>query len=265
MKAMIIADNEEVIERVRSVVKAAGYDTVVYRWLLKAIDNMEEVSPHLIVVSTREYPRHWKTLAQFATMDFGGFRPQVILFTGGELSDEELKKAEALHVRGVFSSITVEGLDELREILAREDDIFAGNADEITVSDLPAEKVSADPVQDVPAEPEMLAEDVPTVDAIVEEAVVDVAEIEPDSTPAPAPAQTVPCTLVFTNPLNGALVTGISRNYDGNTVEFEPDFDTPQLEEGTEISSVSLRTGETITAFKACVLSASSPFILKLA
>ncbi len=258
MKALIIAENEEVIERVSSVVKTAGYDTIVYRWLLKALDNIEEISPHLIIVSSKDYPRHWKTLAQFTTMDLGGYRPQIILFTGGELSEEEMKKAEALHVRGAFSSIAVDGLDVLREILAREDDIYAGESVE------PARFTSKEPLEE---------EAVPTVSAIFQENALptddenEIATVD-DFTKEDGPvfsAQTYPCTLVFTNPINGAIVTGVSRNYDGNTVEFEPDFDTPQLEEGTEISSVSVKTGETITAFRASVISAANPLILKLA
>ncbi|MCR5725539.1 MAG: hypothetical protein K6G80_10680 [Treponema sp.] len=339
MKAMIIAENEDVIERVSSVVKTAGYDTIIYHWLLKALDNMEEISPHLIVVSTKEYPRHWKTLAQFATTDFGGYKPQIILYTDGPLPEEELKKAETLHVRGAFSSVSVEGLDELRAILARNDDIYAGDYDntakEATVlneeqspaesvqevqkmqdaADIeplePAELIEESAVEEIQAVEEPAIEEIPTVDGILQEqetppetagsetttfpvdfsdnagqksessendieALPDLILGIPDENDSIESVKeslftdtvqpvSIPCSLVFTNPETGALVTGISRNYDGATVEFEPDFDIPQLKEGTEIPSVSLKTGETITAFKAWVVSASSPFVLKLA
>ena len=333
MKAMIIADDEIVIERVKSVVKAAGYDTIVYRWLLKALDNIEEISPHLIVISAKEYPRHWKTLAQFATMDFGGYQPQIILYTGGLLAEEDLKKARILHIRGNFASVDVEGLDELRSILSKNDDIYSG-LDSPAAADLAEPAPAVDETspalsQEAPAGslPEAFEEEVPTVEALLgmtlpesvapaepepaseekkvlesgtafvagaasapsvddilkqnvsydeneikwkfaQDEVVgeeDMSEYE-DMQPPSRPLQSsVPCTLVFTNPLTGALVTGISRNYDGNTVEFEPDFDVAQLTEGTEISPVSLKTGETITAFKARVISAHNPFVLKLA
>lgn len=127
MKALVVADSDTVIEHVGSVLKTAGYDTITYRTLLKAFDNFEEIAPHLIVISTEAYPRHWKTLAQYATVPLGAYRPQVILYTGGTLDEEEQKKAEALHVRGCFSAIDVKGLDELRRILAEKDDIFSGS------------------------------------------------------------------------------------------------------------------------------------------
>ncbi|MDE6704847.1 MAG: hypothetical protein K2J81_02965 [Treponemataceae bacterium] len=127
MKALVVADSDTVIEHVGSVLKTAGYDIITYRTLLKAFDNFEEIAPHLIVISTEAYPRHWKTLAQYATVPLGAYKPQVILYTGGTLDEEEQKKAAALHIRGCFSAIDVKGLDELRRILAEKDDIFSGS------------------------------------------------------------------------------------------------------------------------------------------
>lgn len=141
MKALLVADDEKAINNISEVLKAAGYDTIVYKWLLKALDNIEEVAPHLIIVSTGDYPRHWKTLAQYATAGFGDYKPQIILYTDENFNEEEHKKAEALHVRGTFDSVTVEGLDKLREILKKADDIFSGylteeEQSEISVDDL---------------------------------------------------------------------------------------------------------------------------------
>lgn len=141
MKALLVADDEKAINNISEVLKSAGYDTIVYRWLLKALDNIEEVAPHLIVVSTGDYPRHWKTLAQYSTIGFGDYKPQIILYTDENFSQEEAEKAEALHVRGTFDSVEVEGLDKLREILKKADDIFSGylteeEQAEISVDDL---------------------------------------------------------------------------------------------------------------------------------
>ena len=141
MKALLVADDEKAINNISEVLKSAGYDTIVYKWLLKALDNIEEIAPHLIVISTADYPRHWKTLAQYASSGFGDYTPQVILYTDENFTEEEQKKATALHVRGTFDSVGVEGLDKLREILAKTDDIFSGylteeEQKEISVDDL---------------------------------------------------------------------------------------------------------------------------------
>ena len=135
MKALLVADNEMAINNISSVLKSAGYDTIVYKWLLKALDNIEEIAPHLIVVSTGDYPRHWKTLAQYASSGFGDYNPEVILYTDENFSEEEEKKAEALHVRGCFDSVGVDGLDKLRKILAKSDDIFSGHIMEAEIKE----------------------------------------------------------------------------------------------------------------------------------
>lgn len=126
MKALLVADDDLAIENIKQVLQSKSYDVIVYKWLLKALDNIEEVAPHLIVISTLDYPRHWKTLAQYATSGFGDYNPQVILYTDENFTEEEQKKAEILKVRGTFDSVTVEGLDKLREILEKSDDIFSG-------------------------------------------------------------------------------------------------------------------------------------------
>ncbi len=141
MKALIVADDERAIANISEVLKIAGYDTIIYRWMLKALDNIEEIAPHLIVVSTRDYPRHWKTLAQYSCAGFGDYIPEMILYADESFPEDELKKAEQLHVRGIFYSVEVEGLDKLREILAKKPDIFSGyltdpEQPEINVSDL---------------------------------------------------------------------------------------------------------------------------------
>jgi hypothetical protein len=127
MKALLIIDDNIAVERFSVVLKSAGYDIIVYRWLMKALDNIEEIAPHLIIISTQEYPRHWKTIAQYIRVGIVSITPQIILFAGTDFSDDERKKASALGIRGIFSSYDVDGLDTLRAILERTDDIFSGN------------------------------------------------------------------------------------------------------------------------------------------
>ena len=188
MKALLVADDEKAINNISEVLKSAGYDTIVYRWLLKALDNIEEVAPHLIVVSTGDYPRHWKTLAQYSTIGFGDYKPQIILYTDENFNQEEAEKAEALHVRGTFDSVEVEGLDKLREILKKADDIFSGylteeEQAEISVDDLVphAKKYFEAKLKEEPAE-----EDAPVDKEITEaEAVNDEEIIEAEAEEEP--------------------------------------------------------------------------------
>ena len=49
MKALIISDNEEVLTKVDEVFQKNEIDTIVYHWFLKALDNLVEISPDLIL------------------------------------------------------------------------------------------------------------------------------------------------------------------------------------------------------------------------
>ena len=103
MKALIISEDESVYSTLDDILKKASYDTIIYKWLLKALDNIEEIRPDLIVVSSSEYPRHWKTLVQFVKSGIGGDDIQIYLYEPNPISQEDEEKAKILGVTGCFS------------------------------------------------------------------------------------------------------------------------------------------------------------------
>ena len=103
MKALIISEDENVYTTLDEILKKASYDTIIYKWLLKALDNIEEIRPDLIVVSSSEYPRHWKTLVQFVKSGIGGDDVQIYLYEPTPVSAEDEEKARILGVNGCFS------------------------------------------------------------------------------------------------------------------------------------------------------------------
>ena len=44
MKTLIICDDESVISKIDTFLQKNGIDTIIYRWLLKALDNLEEIT-----------------------------------------------------------------------------------------------------------------------------------------------------------------------------------------------------------------------------
>lgn len=125
MKALIICEDDNVIEKTKKTVLSCGYDSIVYRWLLKALDNLEEISPDLIIVSSCDYPRHWKTFVAYmhaCAVSTDAAAPKVILFASKDFSDDERKKAEALGLTGVFSDVDDEGLATLERLLSSDAD-----------------------------------------------------------------------------------------------------------------------------------------------
>lgn len=118
MKALLISDNENITSPLDSFLKQNGYDTIIYTWLLKALDNVEEISPDLSIVSVSDYPRHWKTFAQFVLSGIGNAKSNIILYTPETISDEEKDKISQLGILGTFSSVDDEELEKLKNIIS---------------------------------------------------------------------------------------------------------------------------------------------------
>lgn len=98
MKAIIISSEAEIIKALDKKLKNEGYDIIVYRWLLKALDNVEEIQPDLVVMHACEFPRQWKTLASYVQSGIGGSNVKICLYDTTSLSDEDKEKARQLKV-----------------------------------------------------------------------------------------------------------------------------------------------------------------------
>lgn len=143
MKALLISESDEILNSYAAFFKETGYDTVCYRWLLKAMDNLEEIEPLVVFIDGFGYPRHWKTLAQYIKTSFKN-APLVLL--AADLSEEETKKADCLDVHCIRGSIDDE--QTRRNILSllhpeQEPEAPAEPVEEIEESEVPA----AEPIQ----------------------------------------------------------------------------------------------------------------------
>ena len=106
MKALIISEDKELIDFYTNIFEKNRIDVIRYKWLLKAMDNVEEIKPDFIVVSTVEYPRHWKTLARYVESDVLKKAVFFILQIQTTFSDDERKKAETLGINCFVSSFS---------------------------------------------------------------------------------------------------------------------------------------------------------------
>lgn len=143
MKALIISSDDIVINKLNSFFSHKKIETIVYKWLIKALDNIEEIHPEIIIVSSSDYPRHWKTLVQFVNSGIGGDKIKLYLYNQNGLSKEEKSKALALDVTNFFCDLedsTLEqifnynldsNIDTKKDITTLEDDIELISVDKI--------------------------------------------------------------------------------------------------------------------------------------
>lgn len=115
MKALIISDDENVYSQLNFSLQSKGFDTIIYKWLLKALDNIEEIRPNIIIVSSSEYPRHWKTLVQFVKSGIGGDEVKIYLYEPKPLSKEDEEKAKILGITDYFTDLSEHTLSKIFE------------------------------------------------------------------------------------------------------------------------------------------------------
>lgn len=101
MKALIVIADDAIAALAGFYLKPLGLDVIRYRDPLKALDNLEEIWPDAIVMSARDFPRHWKSIA----VSVRATRPKtacaIVILKGDWFPFEEAAKAAYLGVNGV--------------------------------------------------------------------------------------------------------------------------------------------------------------------
>jgi hypothetical protein len=85
------------------------------------MDNIEEIAPSTIIVSAKDFPRHWKTLVQFVRYSRSKLECPIILLKGPNFSLEEASKAFFLGNSGIVSEdhTRPSEVDQLQRLLSR--------------------------------------------------------------------------------------------------------------------------------------------------
>ena len=204
MKALIINEDNFVTEELNSILKEKNIEIINYSWLLKAMDNIEEIQPDIVITNASEYPRHWKILAQFIKSGIVGKKILFFLYTPYSLCDIELKKAEALDVDYILSSFEE---DEIKNVFNK---IFG----EIEAKK-EADNISDDSFSD--------SEDDEN------EALFSVDMLLDSNKDNEVPAKGY---YILTNPITGQFVSGKYLEYDGKKITCQ--IDNPEDFEGIE-------------------------------
>ena len=121
MKLLLVLGSDATFNHISVYVKPLGFEFVRYHHILKAMDNIDEIDPNAIVISARDFPRHWKTMVQFVRNE----RPKdicpIIILTGENFPLEESSKASFLGVSGTVTEALENSaeIDRLQGILSR--------------------------------------------------------------------------------------------------------------------------------------------------
>lgn len=93
MKTLIICDNKELQYSLEKAARTYGREVICYNWFLKALDNLCEIAPDEVIINCADFPRQWKTLAQYTRSALAMQNsPKVLLYTAllhGRRSDDK--------------------------------------------------------------------------------------------------------------------------------------------------------------------------------
>jgi len=121
MKLLLVTAREETRTVVFHHFEKFGYDIISYNNPLKAMDNIAEITPDVVLFNAEDFPRHWKPFLQVMRQLSGRDKSVFVILKGTSFNNEEALKAGSLGVNGVISEDfdSEEDLIQLENILSR--------------------------------------------------------------------------------------------------------------------------------------------------
>lgn len=116
MKVLIVSETPNTLDTYNDFFSNNGFATICYSWLVKALDNIEEINPEVILVNAVDYPRNWKVLIQNAKQVSKNLK-HCIVVVPSDIDDDELQKIKTLDAMCVSVNFTT--TDEASTILLK--------------------------------------------------------------------------------------------------------------------------------------------------
>jgi hypothetical protein len=121
MKLMLVSESDTLKPFLERTFTFQQADVIHYDNPIKAMDNLGEIQPAVVLFSAADFPRHWKPFIIYLRNTFGRHETIFILLISDLFEPEEAHKAEYLEVNAVLdedltSKTTVE---RIRGIITR--------------------------------------------------------------------------------------------------------------------------------------------------
>lgn len=109
MKILLIAE-KAITKKILTVhLKPLGFEFIAYINPIKAMDNIEEVDPDIVLFSAEDFPRHWKPFLKLLRENRTKEDTVFILLVGPVFPFEEAAKAVHLSVNGIIGEDLQDG------------------------------------------------------------------------------------------------------------------------------------------------------------
>ena len=104
MKILLVSDRNDQKQALEKHFATRGTEIIHYVHPIKAMDNLDEIEPDVVLFSAADFPRHWKPFLIFLRDIRGRDSGVFILLSEGEFPVEEVSKAEHLEVNAILDA-----------------------------------------------------------------------------------------------------------------------------------------------------------------
>lgn len=121
MTILIIANDKDLKARFHKYFGHIGYSVVQYINPLKAMDNLDEIKPDVLICNASDYPRHWKIIVKEIRENRSRNDVVAVLLIAGDFDSGEADKAATLGVNILFPNTleTIEDFEGLNNRISR--------------------------------------------------------------------------------------------------------------------------------------------------
>ena len=126
MKIVLVAQRNELKEHIRNHFNPQGSEIIQYWNPIKAMDNIDEIEPDLVLFSALDFPRHWKPFLVYLRNSRDRDSTVFVLLKGDNFPFEEASKAHHLGANGIVHEDLENNreINRLKELVSRYKDIL---------------------------------------------------------------------------------------------------------------------------------------------
>ncbi|MDR1024186.1 MAG: PilZ domain-containing protein, partial [Treponema sp.] len=120
MKLLLVTGSDDTYDLVSLYIRPLGFELIRYRYIVKAMDNVDEIDPAGVIISANDFPRHWKAMVQFIRAERPKEMCPIIILTGKNFPLEATTQAFYIGVSGIVDeTLSTPDLDRLQTIISR--------------------------------------------------------------------------------------------------------------------------------------------------
>jgi len=121
MKILLVSEDTNIADALRPLESSYYAHIIQYKDVHKAMDNMEEIDPQVVLFNALDFPRHWKVAVKMLREQKNYRQSLFLLLITENFRHEDAMKASWLGVNGLISLMEMESgkLESLIDLINR--------------------------------------------------------------------------------------------------------------------------------------------------